>query len=50
MEDLLNKFPDLKFRVRSKCFSFLFHNQKYVLGTQKNRVNETVLLGTQNMR
>ena len=28
---------------------FLFLNQKYVVGTQKNRLNETVLLSTQNI-
>ena len=27
---------------------FLFLNQTYVVGTQKNRLNETVLLSTQN--
>ena len=29
--------------------SCLFLNQTYVVGTQKNRLNETVLLSTQNI-
>ena len=28
---------------------FLFLNQTYVVGTQKNRLNETVLFSTQNI-
>ena len=38
----------LQIRVRvAKLFS-LFLIQTYVVGTQMNRLNETVLLGTQN--
>ena len=39
----------LKLRVRCENLIFLFLNQKYVVGTQKNRLNETVLLSTQNI-
>ena len=31
-----------------KCFSY-FSTKTYVVGTQKNRLNETVLLSTQNI-
>ena len=41
--------PGPKFRVRTKKFVFLFLDQTYVVGTQKNRLNETVLLSTQNI-
>ena len=34
--------------VTEKIF-FLILNQTYVMGTQKNRLNETVLLSTQNI-
>ena len=41
-------FSGLKIIVRiGKLFS-LFLIQTYVVGTQKNRLNETVLLSTQN--
>ena len=33
--------------MRSRKIVFLFLNQTYVVGTQKNRLNETVLLITQ---
>ena len=33
----------LKLRVCNRKIFFLFLNQKYVVGTQKNRLNETVL-------
>ena len=36
-------------RVRTKIIFFLFLNQTYVVGTQKNCLNETVLLSTQNI-
>ena len=37
--------------VKSVCQNiiFLFLNKTYVVDTQKNRLNETVLLSTQNM-
>ena len=38
-------FPFLK---EANLFSH-FSNQTYVVGTQKNRLNETVLLSTQNI-
>ena len=38
----------LQIRVRTgKLFSY-FSTKTYVVGTQKNRLNETVLLSTQN--
>ena len=41
--------PDLQLRVRTpKIFSY-FSTETYVVGTQKNRLNETVLLSTQNI-
>ena len=39
----------LKLRVRTKKLIFLFLIQTYVVGTQKNRLNETVLLSTENI-
>ena len=39
----------LQIRVRNWKLLFLFLNQTYVVGTQKNRLNETVLLSTQNI-
>ena len=40
--------PGLQIRVRTgKSFSY-FSTKTYVVGTQKNRLNETVLLSTQN--
>ena len=41
--------PGLKLRVCTKKLFFLFFDQTYVVGTQKNRLNETVLLSTQNI-
>ena len=38
----------LKLRVRNENLTFLF--QTYVVGTQKNRLNETVLLSTHYIR
>ena len=35
-------------RVRNGKLFFLFLNQTYVVGTKKNRLNETVLFSTQN--
>ena len=37
--------PGLYLRVRNENFS----TKTYVVGTQKNRLNETVLLSTQNI-
>ena len=39
----------LKLRVHTKNFFFYFSTKTYVVGTQKNRLNETVLLSTQNI-
>ena len=41
--------PGVKFQecVTENLFSY-FSYKTYVLGTQKNRLNETVLLSTQN--
>ena len=36
----------LKLRLRTRKIIFLFLNKTYVVGTQKNRLNETVLLST----
>ena len=42
-------FTRLQFRVPTRKIIFLFLDQTYVVGTQKNRLNETVLLGTSNI-
>ena len=39
----------LRTLVRNENSIFLFFNQTYVVGTQKNRLNETVLLSIQNI-
>ena len=39
---------DVKECVIENCFSYL-STKTYVVGTQKNRLNETVLLSTQNI-
>ena len=36
-------------RVRNENLISYFSTKTYVVGTQKNRLNETVLLGTQNI-
>ena len=36
-------------RVCTKELIFLFSIKTYVVGTQKNRLNETALLSTQNI-
>ena len=36
-------------RARNDFFSFYFSTKTYVVGIQKNRLNETVLLSTQNI-
>ena len=38
----------LQIRVCNQELIFLFLNETYVVGTQKNRLHETVLLSTQN--
>ena len=38
--------PGIQIRVRTGKLFCLFLNKKYVVGTQKNRLNETVLLST----
>ena len=39
----------LQIRVCTRTLFFLFLNQTYGVGTQKNRLDETVLLSTQNI-
>ena len=39
----------LKLRAPNDNLIFLFSTKTYVVGTQKNRLNETVLLNTQNI-
>ena len=40
--------PGLQIREPIWNLFFLFLNQTYVVGTQKNRLDETVLLSAQN--
>ena len=40
---------DRQIRVRNRNHFFYFSIKTYVMGTQKNRLNETVLLTTQNI-
>ena len=42
------KKKSFQLTVRTKN-SFLFSSKTYVVGTQKNRLNKTVLLSTQNI-
>ena len=44
---VLLRHPDIKERVVKNYFSY-FSTKIYVVGPQKNRLNETVLLSTQN--
>ena len=37
-----------KLRVCSQTLIYFFSTKAYVVGTQKNRLNETVLMSTQN--
>ena len=39
----------LQLRVRNENLIFLFPTKTYVVGTQKNHLNETVVLITQNI-
>ena len=39
---------DLQIRVRRENYFLYFSNKTDVMGTQKNRLNEMVLLSTQN--
>ena len=39
----------LQLRVRNENLIFFISQPKHVVGTQKNRLNETVLLSTQNI-
>ena len=41
--------PGLKLRVRNENLTSYFSTKTYVVGTQKNRLIETVRLSTQNM-
>ena len=51
LQDYLDGYgkPGLKLRVRIEKYFSCFSNKTYVVGTQKNRLNETVLLSTQNI-
>ena len=40
---------DLQIRVCIGIYFLYFSSKTYVVGTQKNRLNETVLLSTQNI-
>ena len=40
--------PGLQIRVRIRNYFLYFSSKTYVVGTQKNRLNETGLLSTQN--
>ena len=42
--------PDLELRVCIKKYFPYYSTKTYVVGTQKNRLNETVLLSTQNIK
>ena len=46
---IYNNISGLKLRVRNKNLFFYFSTKTYVVGTQKKRLNETVLLSTQNI-
>ena len=48
LKNLVSPAGLLKERVPTKNLFFLFL-KIYVVGTQKNRLNETILLGTQNI-
>ena len=41
--------PLVKSVYQKNIFSYFSTKQSYVVGTQKNRLNETVLLSTQNI-
>ena len=45
----LSLLTSLKLRVRNKIYVFSFLHQTYVVGTQKNRLDGTVLLSAQNI-
>ena len=50
LESTLSVLPDHKIRVRNKKKKNSdFSAKTYVVGTQKNRLNETVLLSDQNI-
>ena len=38
-----------KIRVHTKKYLSYFSTKTYIVGTQKNRLNETILLSTQNL-
>ena len=42
------KNSDVQIRARTGKYFSYFSSKTYVVGTQKNRLNETVLLSTQN--
>ena len=46
--DIINK-PGLQIRLRNLNYFSYFSTKTYDVGTQKNRLNETVLLSTQNI-
>ena len=45
----IHMYTGLKLRAHNKNLIFLFLNQTYATGTQKNRLNKTALLSTQNI-
>ena len=46
---ILNTATGLLIRVRiGKLFSLFFSSKTYVVGTQKNHLNEMIVLSTQN--
>ena len=49
MVGIRKSITGLQLRVRNENLIFYFSTKTYVVGTQKNRLNETVLLGTQNI-
>ena len=50
MHSYLETYSGLKLRVYNQNLIFSYFSTKtHVVGTQKNRLNETVLLSTQNI-
>ena len=48
LNHILLLLSGFQIRVCIEKLFFLFSSKTYVVGTQKNRLNETVLLSTQN--
>ena len=47
---ILGEYTELKLKCVTKIYFSYCSTKTYVVGTQKNRLNETVLLSTQNIR